>query len=186
MKRIYLAGPYRAPGDHGQPNLFRVCGHVHTARHFILAVHEAAKDHGGALPICPHTMWHGLDGALPDDVFLAWGLELLEACDAVLMMPGWRDSAGTRAERDRAWRLRIPILEDLPRLRQWLRERAIRPPALPITRCTVCGLPVDPAKARLHARTGGDPALVYSYGHPVCVRNASDNFRRTERVVWWR
>ena len=74
----------------------------------------------GAAALCPHAMLRHYQGAAPDAVWLAIGLELLRRSDAILMLPGWRTSNGASAEYNLARGLDLPIFEDLRHLASWI------------------------------------------------------------------
>jgi hypothetical protein len=50
-----------------------------------------------------------MDGVATDEVFLEGTMELLRRCDAVVLVPNWRDSAGAQAEVAEAERLGLPV-----------------------------------------------------------------------------
>lgn len=95
---VYIAGPYRA-------------GNAWEIQRNIMAAKEAALSvlQGGWVAICPHANTANMDGAAPDDVFLAAGLELLRRSDAVLVVNDWSESQGTRREILEANRYGIPV-----------------------------------------------------------------------------
>lgn len=66
----------------------------------------------GIPALCPHKNTALFDGAAPDEVWLAGDLVMLARCDAVVLVPGWRKSAGTRAEVEFAEARGIPVFED--------------------------------------------------------------------------
>ncbi len=91
MKLAYIAGPYRAKTPWGvQQNINR-------------AADVAAKYWlQGYTVICPHKNTALFDGLAPDDVWLKGGLEILRRCDVVIMMLGWEQSEGAKAEYEEA------------------------------------------------------------------------------------
>lgn len=105
---IYVAGPYRAATRE------LIALNISVARS--VAVSTARL---GWFPICPHTNTAHFDDDLPDQdqFFLDGTLALMERCDAVVLINGWRYSAGTLGEVHRARELGMPIfacLDDLP------------------------------------------------------------------------
>lgn len=52
-----------------------------------------------------------MDGELPDEHFLAADMTVLRRCDLVVLVPGWQESAGARAEVAEARRRGIPVYE---------------------------------------------------------------------------
>lgn len=109
MPVVYLAGPFRGP-DH-----WAIAENVRQAERLALAVWRS-----GAACLCPHANTAHFQGAAPDQVWLDGDLAMLRRCDAVLMTPDWRHSAGARAEREWAVLHRIPVFESLASLQQWL------------------------------------------------------------------
>lgn len=74
----------------------------------------------GAVPMCPHTMYRHFDKALPDLFWLDATKKLLEACDAILLGPNWRTSAGALEEKTHAKILGLPVFVGLLSLGAWL------------------------------------------------------------------
>ena len=112
MMTVYIAGPFRGP------NRWTVKRNVQVAREWALRVAEA-----GHVPVCPHAMYEDFDGLLTDRFWLDATMELMRRCDAVVMIPGWEDSAGARGELKEALSLGMPCWEQrdgLPSLGEWL------------------------------------------------------------------
>ena len=105
----YIAGPYRAPTPAG------IWANIMKARDVALDLWRM-----GIPAICPHTNTMLFDGARPDEDWLAGDLEILRRCDLVVLVPGWRESAGARAEVAEARRLGIPVYE-------WVGPGELRP-----------------------------------------------------------
>lgn len=74
----------------------------------------------GVACICPHMNSGTLFGLASEEIFLAGYLEILERCDALLLLPGWEKSKGARMERQRAIEKQIPIFYDIKMLKVWL------------------------------------------------------------------
>lgn len=109
MKLVYLAGPYRAK-------------HETVVWSNIMAAREVAETvlrlRPGWFPVTPHLNTMLMGGIVNDEVFLAGDLEILARCDAILMIPGWEQSSGARAEKAFA-EVRMPVFEtiaEMPRL----------------------------------------------------------------------
>lgn len=98
MKVIYIAGRYRGP------NAWAVEQNIRAAEEVAARVWAM-----GHVALCPHANARHMDGVASDEVFLAGTLELMRRCDAVLLVPNWRDSEGARAEVAEADRLGIPV-----------------------------------------------------------------------------
>lgn len=116
---VYVAGPYRArtPGPGGGYNHWAQEQNIRQAEDVALDVWRL----GGAA-VCPHLNTAHFQGALPDEVWLQGDLDILARCDAVMLVPGWEDSTGTRAEVAFADAHGIPTFEHLFELDYWLRN----------------------------------------------------------------
>lgn len=112
MKLVYIAGSYRAPTE------YEVLKNIERARNVGLYVRKC-----GACAFVPHSNSAFLGGALPDEFFLAEGLEILSRCDAMVLVQGWETSAGTRAEIAEAERLGIPVFKDVLVMKEWLENK---------------------------------------------------------------
>lgn len=108
-KRIYIAGAINAPSAGKYLNNIRK-GIQLSSKVFLL----------GFAPWSPFTDF--LYNLVMDDReitsiktedFYEYSLAWLEKADAVLLVPGWEDSVGTRKELERAKELNIPIYKDL-------------------------------------------------------------------------
>jgi len=82
---VYVSGPYRGDVDE---NITRAAAAA-------IQVWEA-----GHAAICPHLNTAYFDDycRLGEDDYLRGDLEILSRCDAILMIPGWEESEGARAE----------------------------------------------------------------------------------------
>lgn len=87
MKVIYIAGPFRGR------TAWEVEKNIRNAETVALAVWKA-----GAVALCPHTNTRFFDGEGSDLMWLNGTAELLRRSDAILLIPGWRSSAGARME----------------------------------------------------------------------------------------
>lgn len=102
---LYIAGPYRAETREG------VDLNIQAAR--AVGLLAARK---GWCPVIPHSMTANLDAIAPsigDEFWLTATLEVMRRCDAVLLLPGWSQSSGTRAEYEEAVRLAIEVYLDV-------------------------------------------------------------------------
>lgn len=105
---IYVAGPYRAATRDD------IARNIDAAR--VVGISAAAL---GWFPVIPHANTAHMELDLPglgDEFWLAGTLEMMERCDAVVLVPGWQNSAGTRGEIIRAEELGIPIFHTLDAL----------------------------------------------------------------------
>lgn len=98
FKAVYIAGKFRAP-DGWQ---------VHQN---VIAAERAAREiiRMGALPLVPHTLGEHMQGTESDLFWLNITLEMMRRCDAVLVLPGWETSEGTKGEIKEATRLGMPL-----------------------------------------------------------------------------
>lgn len=111
MKVVYIAGPFRAK------TAWQVEQNVRRAEEAALEVARL-----GAVPLCPHTNTRFFDGELTDDFWLDGTVELLIRSDAILMVDGWRESAGATREYYTACERRMPVffVDYLAALEDWL------------------------------------------------------------------
>ena len=116
---IYVAGPYRAATRDD------IARNIDAAR--VIGISAAAL---GWFPVIPHANTAHMELDLPelgDDFWLRGTMEMMERCDAVVLVPGWQNSAGTLGEIARAYELRIPVFRTLDTLPtacafiEWLR-----------------------------------------------------------------
>jgi nucleoside 2-deoxyribosyltransferase len=98
VKVIYIAGKYRGP------NAWAIEQNIRAAEDVAARVWAM-----GMVALCPHANSRHMDGVATDEHFLAGTLELLGRCDAVVLVPGWEKSSGTRAEIAEAQALCKPV-----------------------------------------------------------------------------
>lgn len=115
LKVVYIAGPYRVATERG------VAENIRRAGDLALEVWRA-----GMVALCPHMNTALFGGACPDEVWLLGDLELMRRCDAILLVPGWRQSNGTIAEVSLARREGMPIFESITDLSEWARTTEAR------------------------------------------------------------
>lgn len=94
----YIAGPYRADSEWG------VLSNIRKAEQVALAVWGL-----GIPALCPHKNTMLFGGALPDTTWLDGDLVMLRRSDILVLVPGWENSSGTKAEVKLARALGIPI-----------------------------------------------------------------------------
>lgn len=101
---IYVAGKYRAATREA------VAANIEAARQVGI---EAARL--GWYPVIPHANTGHMEDDLQhaDQFWLAGTLELMTRCDAVVLVPGWETSEGTRGEIAKADQLQIPVYRTL-------------------------------------------------------------------------
>jgi hypothetical protein len=108
MKLVYVAGPFRGP------NHWAIAQNIRRAEELSLEVWRI-----GCAAICPHLNTAHYQGVLPDDVWLHGDLEILERCDAMLVVPNWQNSKGTQGEIHHADTLGIPVFYSVGDLIAW-------------------------------------------------------------------
>lgn len=127
MKVVYVAGPLFGPND------WEIRRHIHRAASL---GYEVAKL--GAYPVIPHTNTGSVFiGTKTPEFWYEGTLELLRRCDAVILVLGWEDSKGSRAEFDEAKRLNMPVFTRVDELKTWLVEsKKLHDDALDASACT--------------------------------------------------
>lgn len=99
MKVVYIAGKYRGPTPWDVEQNIRAAEEV--------AARVAAM---GLMPQVVHPMTRFIGGSNSDEQFWVDGtLEIMRRCDAVVLVPGWDKSTGTRGEIAEARALGIPV-----------------------------------------------------------------------------
>ena len=99
---VYIAGPY------SPINGLTINENVNNAK-------ELAKEcwKNDIPAICPQMNTAFMDAVTSPDVFYIGDLDIIERCDAVLMVPGWEKSFGAKMERLHALREEIPVFESV-------------------------------------------------------------------------
>jgi len=109
IKRVYVAGPYSAN------NVLDVLRNIGRGEKMCANLFAL-----GFAPFCPwHDKSYVID--LPEagfsvDQFYKYSIAWLEVSDAMLLLPGWKNSKGTLAEIDKANELSIPIVQSISEL----------------------------------------------------------------------
>lgn len=112
IKLVFIAGPYRSPTRYGTEK------NVRNAEEVAIEVAKA-----GAYPVCPHANTRTYFEDLQNDEFwLQATRELLRRCDAVIFVPGWRQSEGSLAEYEEAKRIGLPTFLHIRELKEWMGE----------------------------------------------------------------
>lgn len=123
---VYVAGPYRARTRQG------IELNIQSARAVGLLCCKK-----GWSPIIPHANTGHLDALDPsigDDFWLASTMELLRRADAVVLVPGWETSRGTRDEITEAQLRGIPVYyseHQLPVAAEFIDLRSTEPGKIP-------------------------------------------------------
>lgn len=95
---VYVAGPYRAG------TVAEVDTNIHRAREIGKMVAKF-----GAYPIIPHANTAHFDGCAPNAFWLPATLEACRRCDAIVMLPAWTKSEGSRGEHELMRQLGRPV-----------------------------------------------------------------------------
>lgn len=110
---VYIGGAFRHPNNWG------IQQNINRAAELALEVWQA----GGAA-VCPHLNAPlCFVGLLPEDAWLEGDLAILSRCEALLLVRGWDQSQGTRAEVKFAEKRGIPVFGTLYELERWMAER---------------------------------------------------------------
>jgi len=95
---VYVAGAYTAATAYQREE------NIRRAERIALRLHCA-----GAAVLCVHTMSRFFWGSAPEATWIESGLDLLERCDAVCVVPEWEKSPGSCREVEHAQEMLIPI-----------------------------------------------------------------------------
>lgn len=109
IRVVYVAGKFTSE------NAWLIHRNVHRAEALAMAVAEA-----GAMPLTPHLNTKNFHGTMSEEFWYAGTLELLRRCDAMILVPGWEDSKGVKAEVEEARKRGMPIFERVEELKAWL------------------------------------------------------------------
>jgi len=165
---IYIAGPYRGNVDEN----------ISKARLIAIEVWES-----GNTALCPHlnTYHFEQDCNVDDEVYLTRDLDILSRCDAILMIPSWKDSTGAKRELSFALDNNIPVYyyPELPPLNQ---TEQLRP-----KQCEAFRL-ITGAMYRLHLAKNHDysPANILATGEIGLVTRLWDKIARLMNLIGFR
>ncbi len=108
---VFISGPYRAiDGIHGPFTPWTLKYNTRIAQHWAELVWKC-----GWAAICPHLNSQGMDGleGVSTQAFIRGDLAILSRLrpelDIMLMLRGWRESAGSKEEFECAETLNLPI-----------------------------------------------------------------------------
>lgn len=104
MKFVYIAGPYRAATTQD------ISGYIYMAARALKRLAEMGV--GGFCPHLNSAHFETYTPTVPASYWLEMDMHFLDACDAILMLPGSTRSEGAIQERARAEASSIPIFED--------------------------------------------------------------------------
>ena len=98
----YVAGPYRAGTER------ELVENIRDAEDIAIKLWQE-----GIPTICPHKNNAHFGGLCKDTDWLEGYLTILEACQLVMLVPGWKASKGTLVEIHHAKKKGIPVFERL-------------------------------------------------------------------------
>lgn len=101
---VYISGKYTAP------DRLKTLENIMYAEKFAVKVWEA-----GHFAFCPHLNTRLFEDKckIAPDTYIKADLMFLERCDAILMIPNWKDSSGAKIEHEFAEANGIPIYYDV-------------------------------------------------------------------------
>jgi hypothetical protein len=99
MKMLYIAGKYRSNSIDG------VKENVRVARRYAEKYWKL-----GYAVICPHTNSGTMEYDVSEQLLMDGDLEFIKRCDVIVMLPGWIESAGSRAEHELAIQCKLQII----------------------------------------------------------------------------
>ncbi len=113
MRKIYIAGAYSAT------DVITILDNIREGLRLSTEVFLA-----GFAPFSPWLDFHFQLMLRPGETltiqnYLDYSMEWLRVSDAVLLVPGWQDSKGTKAEIQEAMSLGIGVFQDLEILKGW-------------------------------------------------------------------
>ena len=78
----------------------------------------------GAIALCPHLNTYHFDSAckVTYDEYLEGDLQLLDSCDAIYMLPNWKNSKGAVIEHNEAKIRKIPILYSMEEVEKFIKK----------------------------------------------------------------
>lgn len=109
IKIVYVGGKFTGK------NSWEIHRNVFRAESLGMAVAEA-----GAMPLIPHKNTSNFFGTMTEEFWYRGTLALLKRCDAMILVSGWEDSKGTRAEVEWARANGMPVFERVDELKAWL------------------------------------------------------------------
>lgn len=115
MKVVYVAGKFSAPDQWQRTRNVRAAENI--------AYGVACM---GAMPLNPLANTCNFYGTLDEKFWYAGTLELLRRCDALILVPGWEDSKGVKAEIAEANRRGMPIFYRVDEIAEWVQQDSMK------------------------------------------------------------
>lgn len=112
---VYVAGPFNADTKQGRDDNCKKASGV-----------GAQVVNLGGFPVVPHNNTKDYYGMRGEDFFLDGCIELVLRCDAVIMVPGWKDSLGAQLEAQKAAEAGMPVFKTLEGLAAYLVEQGVK------------------------------------------------------------
>jgi hypothetical protein len=117
IKVVFISGPFR--GENG----WEVEKNIRRAEELSFEVWKLAEKGAKVAVICSHTSTRYFDKTMDDQVWIDGTQALLLKSDAMLLVPGWEGSEGTRGEVEFCKKRGIPYFETVNELSHWLTWR---------------------------------------------------------------
>lgn len=119
--RVYIAGPLNPHNGGGAIEYLRNCHRMIEAARYLIK--------NGCAPFCPAVdaayFLGGMDDETPTaEEIKSYSASWIRGCDAMLVMPGWKQSKGTLAEIDIAHDLKIGAFENMGDVLVYLKSKA--------------------------------------------------------------
>jgi len=118
IKVIYIAGKYTGK-THGPESYIEIERNILVAREWAIKVMSL----GGCIALTPHLNSAHMEcdfNRMGNDFWYEADIEMMKRCDAVFLLPNWKDSTGAIKEEKVAREVGLPVFDNLPELEAWL------------------------------------------------------------------
>jgi hypothetical protein len=102
---VYIAGPIRAATEWDK-----------------IANIRRAEEVATVVAFCPHAHLMASQDAISDEEWIAGDLEIVARSDAIYLLPGWKDSDGSRDEHITAAQHNLKVLHNWEEFEVWINE----------------------------------------------------------------